>query len=272
MLKHNTIGKGTSQRAVNGGDDKYYTKVFIADFCSNLVLNRYGPQTKYVEPTAGDGAFMRLFPNIVGYDLYPEKETILQGDVFQTKFDQENVIIGNPPFGMNSSTAIAVFNHIASNNVRAICFVLPKTFKKRSTHNKLNTTYHLVLEQDLPNNAFTVLGKDKHVPVVFQIWEHKTKQRELSENVSCPWLTFTTKDKADIAVRRAGGRAGQILENLDQSPSSTYFIKVKHPIVVYAIRLIDLAVVDYTAGVRSISQHELCEEVNRIMEILQDAI
>jgi len=267
MSKHNTIGKGENQRAVNGGDDKFYTKQFIADYYSNIVLERYG-DIRYIEPTAGDGAFLNILPNIQGYDLKPEHDNVLPMDVFNNTFNNDEVIVGNPPFGMNASLAQKIFNHIANQEVKAICFILPKTFKKTSMHNKLNPHYHLVFEQDLIDNAFTVEGKDKHVPCVFQIWEYKKAVRTQIERVTCDWIEFTTKEFAEVAVRRAGGKAGKVLDGVDHSTSSTYFLKIKNDLVMKALQLINLDVVDYTAGVRSISKSELCYEVNKIMKVL----
>ncbi len=252
------------------GHDKYYTKMYIANYYSEIVLERYG-NAKYIEPTAGNGAFMEVLPDIVGYDLKPEADNIIQSDVFNLKFSTEDIIVGNPPFGMNASLAQKIFNHIASYKVKAICFVLPKTFKKQSMHNKLDLNYHLVFEQDLVNDAFTVNGKNKHVPCVFQIWELNNKPRIKTTPPPCDWIDFVHKDVADVAVRRAGGRAGQLLTGLDHAESSSYFLKVKNKTVIKAIQLINLDVVNNTAGVRSISKSELCAEINKVMGVLDES-
>ena len=265
--KHNTIGKGESERAVNGGTDKYYTKQYIADYLSNIVYERYG-DVSYIEPTAGNGSFMNVLPNIKGYDLIPERDDIEQCDVFENIFNKKDVIIGNPPFGVNASLAQSIFNHIASFSVKAICFIVPKTFKKVSMQNKLDLNYHLVFEQDLIYKAFTVNNKDKNVPCVFQIWEYKKIKREPVKPQDCKWLKFVDKSNADIAVRKIGGKAGKVLDGLGHSITSTYFIKVKNKNVIKALKLINLDDVDNTAGVKSISKNELCSEINRIMEIL----
>ena len=265
--KHNTIGKGEAERAVNGGDDKFYTKQYIADYYSNIVLERY-KNARYIEPTAGNGAFMNVLPFITGYDLKPEREDIIEMNVFDNTFDKNDVIVGNPPFGMNASLAQAIFNYIASFEVKAICFIVPKTFKKESMHNKLNLNYKIVFEQDVIDNAFTVDGKNKHVPCVFQIWERTKTKRVIPKKEECNWFKYVSKENADIAVRRAGGKAGKLLEGTNHSESSTYFIKTNNIMVEKAIQLIDLSCVENTAGVRSISKGELCREVNKIMEVL----
>jgi len=267
--KHNTIGKGEDERAVNGGDDKFYTKQYVADFYSTVILEKYGKTVQYIEPTAGNGAFMKILPNIKGYDLKPERGDIIQMNIFDNSFSKNDVVVGNPPFGMNSSLAQKIFNHIAKFEVKAICFIVPKTFKKDSMHNKLNTNYHLAFEQDVIKNAFTVDGKNKDVPCVFQIWEYKKSKRELIKQEGCEFIEFTTKENADLAVRRVGGKAGKLLDDLNHSETTTYFIKTNHTMVKKAIQLIDLSCIENTAGVRSISKSELCKEVNKIMEVLK---
>ncbi len=268
MSKHNTIGKGEDERAVNGGLDKFYTKQHIADFYSHIILEKFGAQD-YVEPTAGAGAFLNVLPNIKGYDLKPERDDVVGMNVFDNKFKKTDVIVGNPPFGMNASLAHSIFNHIASFKVKAICFVVPKTFKKESMHNKLDLNYHITFEQDVINNAFTVDGKDKHVPCVFQIWELKKKPRAKTKPCESKYIEFVCKEDADICVRRAGGKAGKLLVGLNHSESSTYFIKAHSNLVVKAMQLINLTCVDNTAGVKSISKNELMCELNKVMEVLE---
>lgn len=266
--RHNTFGKGEKERSVNGGNDKYYTKNYIADYYSHIVYEKYGNNYQYIEPTAGNGSFLNIIPNIIGYDLKPENDNILKMNIFNNTFNENNIIIGNPPFGISGSLAIKIFNYIASFSVKAICFILPKSFKKNSVKNKLNISYKLIFEQDIIPNAFIVNKKEHNVPCVFQIWEKSNIDRKIIEDEKFIWIEFTNKENADIAVRRAGSKAGQILNGLEYNEVSTYFLKIKSPMVIKAIKLIDLSIIDYTAGVRSISKNELNSEINRIMKIL----
>jgi len=270
MNKHNTIGKGLKERAINGGDDKYYTKQKIADRYSNIILTKYGSNVTYIEPTAGNGAFLKILPGIVGYDLKPEGKGIIALDIFDNyNFDDNTVVAGNPPFGTNANLAIKIFNHIANQNVKSICFIVPKTFKKVSTQDKLNLNYRLVLEEDIESNAFTVEGKNKDVNCVFQIWELSLDKRTMSKHPPTNGVVFTTKDKANIAIRRAGGKAGQVLSGLDHSESSTYFIKADERIR-KMLALIDTSVAGNTAGVKSISKKELLTELDIIVQKEKD--
>jgi hypothetical protein len=271
MNKHNTIGKGSIQRAVNGGIDKYYTKSFIAKYYSEIVKELY-PNSSYIEPSAGNGVFIdAIGDHIVGYDISPDRDDIIKMDWFDVdeSIIKDKVIIGNPPFGMSASIAIKFFNHAAKYKAKVIAFVLPRTFKKISTHNKLDLNYKLVFEQDIISNAFILDNIEYDVPCVFQIWEISKEKRLIENTIDCKWIEFTDKESADVAVRRAGGRAGQLLDGTNHTESSTYFLKIKNANVLTAIKLIDISkYIDNTAGVKSISKLELCKEINRIMEII----
>jgi len=266
MKKYNTIGKGSIERGVNGGNDKYYTKQFIADYYSNVILERFGNGVKYIEPTAGDGAFMNILPNIIGYDLKPERDDIIQMDIFKnTNFDKNSVVVGNPPFGMSASFAQKIFNYLAGFEVKGICFIVPKTFKKVSLQNKLSCEYSVTFEQDVMSNAFTVDGINKDVPCVFQIWERR--KRKIIEDEPCEWLDF--KNTPNVCVRRVGGKAGKVLIGMNHNTNTTYFIHAKNEKVIKALKLMSLKDIDNTAGVRSISMQEICKEVNKVMEVLK---
>jgi len=247
--------------------DKFYTKQFIADYYSSVVYERYKNQ-EYIEPCAGNGAFLRVLPNIKGYDILPERADIIQQDVFKSTYTKDQVVVTNPPFGKNSSMAVKVFNHIASYGVKAICVIVPKTFKKVSIQNKLNLNYHIVFEQDIISNAYTENGIDIDVPTVFQIWEKSKKPRKITEiQTTSEYFDFVEKGNHDIAVRRVGGKAGQVVK--DGSESSTYFLKIYEYKVKVALRLFDYnSVVNDTAGVKSISKHELIVGLHNIIKEL----
>ena len=86
------------------------------------------------------------------------------------KFSNKNVhIVGNPPFGRQSSLAIKFIRYSALFS-KSISFILPKSFKKDSLQNKVPLNFHLLCQVDLPKNSFLVNEKEHDVPCVFQIW------------------------------------------------------------------------------------------------------
>ena len=65
-----------------------------------------------IEPSAGNGSFSQFlqeYTNLKAYDLFPEKEGIIQQDFFTLDIDplkeEECHVLGNPPFGRQSSLA-----------------------------------------------------------------------------------------------------------------------------------------------------------------------
>jgi len=56
---------------------------------------------------------------------------------------QHWAVVGNPPFGKNSSLAISFFNH-AAKFADVIAFVVPRTFCKMSVHDKLDRALFLM--------------------------------------------------------------------------------------------------------------------------------
>lgn len=92
-----------------------------------------------IEPSAGNGSFIESIKTLVNnykfYDLEPEHSEIHKQDFLEfdyTKFNQQfaNIhIIGNPPFGRQSSLAIKFIKKCCLFS-KSISFILPKSFKK----------------------------------------------------------------------------------------------------------------------------------------------
>lgn len=213
--------------------DQYYTRHDVAAYLYE-VLKRYFDPDKYqmIEPSAGEGAFYRVLPaGSIGYDLAPRYPGVRKADFLSVDLSvdtggREIGILGNPPFGKNSSAAKRFFNHSAAHGAKFIAFILPKTFRKPSVQNKLDRAYHLLYEEDVPDNAFLFEGRTYNVPTTFQIWELRVEPRELIlTETSHPDFEFTGPEDADFAIQRIGARAGRIHQDFTVSKSSHYFIR-----------------------------------------------
>ena len=99
--------------------DKYYTSPCVVNECIELVKKNIDIQINdlCIEPSAGNGAFNNgiksLFKNYKFYDLEPENSEIIKQDYLEYDHNTINKkkvnkvhIIGNPPFGRQSSLAI----------------------------------------------------------------------------------------------------------------------------------------------------------------------
>lgn len=258
--------------------DKYYTKESVVDYCINLVKEHLPIENDHlvIEPSAGNGAFISriktLTPNSIFYDLEPEHPEIIQQDYllcnqqeFQNKYSNIHVI-GNPPFGRQSSIAIR-FIKKSCEFATTVSFILPKSFKKDSLKKTFLLHFHLILETDLPNNSFIVDGVEHDVPCVFQIWQKKPEPRNITEKVEPRNFSFVDKtEDPDISFRRVGVNAGNIDTNINEkSIQSHYFIKfTNNKSIAENIQLLENIQFHHnnTVGPRSISKQELIKEFN----------
>ncbi len=158
--------------------DKFYTNPEIARICYEVFVefvSRYYPTFSIVEPSAGNGAF--LHDHVVGYDLFPEHHNVQQNDYLNQETTNQiykNLLhtpmtLGNPPFGKKSSLAIQFIN-IALENSKFVGFILPVQFRKFSCQNSINKNAKLVMDLDLPDDSFLLLGQPYDVRCCFQIW------------------------------------------------------------------------------------------------------
>ena len=174
--------------------DKFYTKSDIAKKYIDKTYELFST-VKWdiiIKPSVGNGSFYNILfdkylfnikkENIIGIDIEPDiinKEfNIIQQDYLKFHLNEcilnENkkiLVIGNPPFGKNSSLAIQFFNHSAE-FATIIAFILPRVFRRISIQNKLNLNYHLVFDEEIPITpcAFTPTMNAK---CCFQIWEKR---------------------------------------------------------------------------------------------------
>jgi hypothetical protein len=155
--------------------DKFYTKRSTAKRLidtAGQVLGVDMENAPTLEPSAGGGAFSTQLGNVVAYDLYPEIKNVKQQD-FLSNFTipnaSERIAIGNPPFGKKGSLALQFLNK-CGRLCRAVCFILPSTFKRWSVQSHVDPELHLVYEEDLPLDSFEFGGKPYSLNCVFQIW------------------------------------------------------------------------------------------------------
>ncbi len=267
-LKRNTI-------------DKYYTKSIIVDQCINLVKEHLSISDNdlIIEPSAGNGSFIKnikiLSKNFKFIDLEPEndeieKQDFLDFDYKKLKEDFKTIhIIGNPPFGRNSSLAIKFIKKCCLFS-SSISFILPKSFKKDSMKKHFDKHYHLICEIDLPDNSFLVNNIESDVPCVFQIWQYKNESRkEVEKKMPLNFVFVEKEDNPDISFRRVGVNAGTIMKEInDKSFQSHYFIKFTNKKSVDDnLEKLKMLKFDFnnTVGPKSISKQELINEFNNLL-------
>ena len=281
-----TISKKLSIGLKRDTIDKYYTKQSVVDLCIEFVrqyINIDAKNDLIIEPSAGNGSFIpgikSLSSKFLFFDLKPENIEILEQDYLV--LDSINLkkitdckkihVIGNPPFGRQSSLAIK-FIKKSTTFADSISFILPKSFKKDSLQKSFPLEFHLVFQFDLPANSFLVEGVEYDVPCVFQIWEKKIDIRLKQPILQPIYFKFVKQtEDPDISVRRIGVNAGVISQNtIDKSIESHYFIKFTNSKSVED-NIISLLGITYefdnTVGPKSISKQELINKFNPLLSI-----
>lgn len=263
--------------------DKFYTKRPIALFCIThlhpiLLQHSLQQSDLFLEPSAGDGAFVEatqtLFPDnkCDALDITPEEKTITKEDfltVDVTRYTNKRVhVVGNPPFGRQSSTAKKFIKHCCK-FAQSISFILPKSFKKSSFQQTFDPHFHLLLTVDLPSYSFLVNNVEHDVPCVFQIWYRKEETRHSEEKVDSIYFSYVKKEEQPtICIRRVGVNAGDIFTEIEgKSPQSHYFLSLKDvspQLFVENYKANVLFTFDNTVGPKSISKQELNKATNQL--------
>jgi predicted RNA methylase len=241
----------------DAGLDKFYTIPEISEKC----LERIGSIYKWsewglvIEPSAGNGSFLTRIPTAkkIGIDISPEHDDIIKQDFltynpasrasYATGDSGDSIkilVVGNPPFGRVSSLAIKFFNH-ASKWADVIAFIIPRTFRRVSVQNKLNTSFHLIFDEEIPMKPCS-FSPPMMAKCCFQIWEKRDTERPIIElstkHDDWDFLGFGPKDAkgqptppegADFAMRAYGGKCGEIVDTGLEilRPKSWHWIKSK---------------------------------------------
>jgi len=258
--------------------DQYYTKLSIAKECVDSILSLvpYTSQYEWIEPSAGNGSFLKSLPESVkriGIDLDPKMEGIIKGDFLSWKPSSESkrVFFGNPPFGKQGSLAKNFIQH-SSTYADIIAFILPRSFLKPSMNRSFPPRFHCILERELPKDSFQVNNIAYDVPCVFQIWEKKIVDRLLIEPVRESGFQYVKgTEPFHLAIRRVGGKAGtSYLQGSQQfSIQSHYFLKLDNQYIpdiqTILIELNNHIFPSNTVGPRSLSKGEVNMVINEIL-------
>ena len=261
--------------------DKYYTKETTVNLCIDLInfYKNIHNTDLIIEPSAGNGSFINgiksLTTNYMFFDLEPDHDEITKQDYLLYNYtniqnNYNNIhVLGNPPFGRQSSLAIK-FIKKSCNFCNSISFILPKSFKKDSLKKSFPLNFHLIYEGDLPDKSFLVDGVEHDVPCVFQIWGKKEYNRIVNEKMEPNNFIFVDKTQTpDISFRRVGVNAGMIDTMIDKkSIQSHYFIKFTNNKPLNE-NITQLSKINYqfnnTVGPKSISKQELIKEFIKVL-------
>ena len=133
--------------------DKFYTKNNVSQLCIEKVIEtiEYLNTDVFLEPSAGDGSFSDImfdrFDNVEAYDIEPKPgKKIKKINFFDIKTDDTKTyhVIGNPPFGKQSSLAKQFIKYCCL-FATSISFILPKSFRTETYKSAFDKYFHLEL-------------------------------------------------------------------------------------------------------------------------------
>lgn len=133
----------------------------------------------FIEPSAGDGSFYFNIPtdNKIGMDIEPKNDKIKEQDFLswipETK---NNIVIGNPPFGLRGNMALKFIQH-SSLFSDFVCFILPPIFNSNGKGSPMNRikNLHLIHTEPVEEFFYYPNGDGLHINAIYQIWSKNIK-------------------------------------------------------------------------------------------------
>ena len=171
--------------------DRFFTRPGIARKCHQALLQTMtedhadAGQYKFVDPSAGEGAFYDLLPTDrrVGVEIVPGRVDFECRDFleWQPRLNGHRyAVVGNPPFGYRAWLALAFVNHAAT-FADYIGMILPMGFQsngKGSPKFRVQGA-ELVQSMPLPQDAFVMPdGKSAQVNALWQVWRRGVNNRK----------------------------------------------------------------------------------------------
>jgi len=264
------------------GLEQFYTSKDTCELCVREIMDilPIREYTVVIEPSAGQGVFIdaykkrdiRTWVCVKGFDIDPKRSDIIKQDYLDTDIqrpDQGKVlVIGNPPFGRNSSLA-KKFIRKSCTYADTIAFILPKSFRKPSFEKVFDTRFHKISDMELPKNSFLVDEKPYDVPCVFQIWNKMEKHRTIPKPVEPNQEYSFNTVNANTAFKRVGVKAGGFVFDTSTIPTLS---KQSHYFLVLPQCYIDaikeappvFETANDTAGPKSVSKQVLIEYLNNL--------
>ena len=252
------------------GKEQYYTPVSVAQTLVENVEQVLGPLKgkKVLEPAGGTGSFVEAVlakgaKEVISFDIEPLHDGVRQGSFLDQELSEVNLItISNPPFGRNNSLSIPFFNHAAPVS-DAICFIVPRSWRKWSVTNRLDLNFELVFDEDLDldyvdSNGDLISDKSR-LATCFQIWKRTDQTRVPVKIKGMGLIEKVSPEQADVSLTIFGYGCGTVKQDFDRVPNTTQlFLKLNHPKALEALKSVEFSkFYKSTAYTEALSIHEI---------------
>jgi predicted RNA methylase len=233
------------------GKEQYYTPKSLALDLVVQIEKVLGPLAgkTVLEPAGGTGAFIEAVhavgvSKVVSFDIEPLHELVTEGNFLEQEVKESNLVtISNPPFGRNNSLSIPFFNHAALVS-DAICFIVPRSWRKWSVTNRLDLGFELTLDLDLEIDYVDAeglpLSNKTHLATCFQIWKKADLPRALVRVADRGIIEKVSPEQADVSLTIFGYGCGKVKTEFEPVPNTTQmFLKLNHPQALAALESVD---------------------------------
>ena len=219
--------------------DKFYTKPSAVARCMAALDDalKQIPRAHdcVIDPSSGAGAFYNAVrhPRKIALDIAPEHPEALKADWLRYETDsriRSALVVGNPPFGRYHSLSSQFIRRATSlANVATVAFVLPDVYRKRSRQRVLPAGWRIVSVAALGENAFTLGGRDFHIPSSFFIFDKSPGPdlRAPAPPSETRDFAFGTRDDYDCFVFGAAPR--KVVRSAKPN-NRGHFLKAKIPV------------------------------------------
>lgn len=221
------------------GKEQFYTPPALASQLVEIAVRSIPEfsQRKFLEPAGGTGSFIAALEqagveSIKSVDLYPKHPKVEKANFLEFESEDRNLVtISNPPFGRNNALAIPFFNH-AANFSEYICFLVPRSWRKWSVENRLNTNFHKVLDEDVfvsyQDSAGEPVKEANDLRTCFQIWQRRETSRPLVVVPDNGLIQKASPEDAQLAIRVFGYGCGKVLKDFPPQRNTTLmFLRTK---------------------------------------------
>ena len=213
--------------------DQFFTPVSTAKKCFEIFSDeiiKYGDKVEdfiYVEPSAGDGSFLKVLPtNTIAFDVDPKQESIIEQDYLDWTPSVDNynrvVVFGNPPFGMRGHTALKFINH-SNKFAEYVCFILPQLFESdgKGAPRKRVEGFNLIFSTKLESLFYEPNKNELKINTIFQIWSknHKNTEYDIKKYETDKMKIYSLSDGGTVASTRNK----RMIDNCDVYLPSTCF-------------------------------------------------
>lgn len=203
--------------------DQFFTPSDAVTHCWNVFNDIFQNQDEahtiddyvFIEPSAGDGAFLSVLPSgTIALDIEPRHPDILKQDylTWSAPPDRKYIVFGNPPFGLRGHLALQFIEHSAK-FADYVCFILPQLFESdgKGSPRKRVKGYNLIHSEKLSTLFHSPDSSAVSVNVVFQIWsKHRTNDEyTIVNNVDVNVSVYSLSDGGTVATTRNKAMIGR---------------------------------------------------------------